>query len=71
MYKRQATNSAFQDNFLKLEYYTCPYFVAINSGEKGPEAWKDARVRKALDLATNRDAMAVSYTHLSQIHRPL
>ena len=29
-----ATNSAFQDNFLKLEYYTCPYFVAINSGEK-------------------------------------
>ncbi|WP_071427513.1 peptide ABC transporter substrate-binding protein [Merdimmobilis hominis] len=52
-----ATNSAFQDNFLKLEYYTCPYFVAINSGEKGPEALKDARVRKALALATNRDAM--------------
>lgn len=52
-----ATNSAFQDNFLKLEYYTCPYFVAINSGEKGPEALKDARVRKALALATNKDTM--------------
>lgn len=48
---------------LKQEYpdqatsipYACSYAYIYNVSEKGPEALKDVRVRKALSLAINRD----------------
>ncbi|RVV97598.1 peptide ABC transporter substrate-binding protein [Mesobaculum littorinae] len=35
--------------------YNCSYIYMLNVGEKGPEALKDARVRKALAYAIDRD----------------
>ena len=34
------------------------YFIALNSGESGPEALKDVRVRKALALGLDKEAMS-------------
>lgn len=37
--------------------YACSYAYVFNLSEKGPEALKDVRVRKALSLAVNRDVI--------------
>ncbi|MDX5594313.1 peptide ABC transporter substrate-binding protein [Pseudovibrio sp. SPO723] len=37
--------------------YSCSYFYWLNMSDKGPEALKDVRVRKALSYAVNRDVI--------------
>jgi oligopeptide transport system substrate-binding protein len=37
--------------------YSCSYIYWFNMGEKGPEALKDIRVRKALSYAVNREVV--------------
>ena len=51
------SSTEYADYFFKPDSYTSTYFVALNSGTKGVEALKDVRVRKALALAVNKDAM--------------
>ena len=53
-----ATNSQYQNNFYKADKYTSNYFVLLNTGAKNtvPEL-KDVRVRKAMNMAINKDVM--------------
>lgn len=45
---------------LWMQPISCNYYLAINSGETGPEWAKDARVRKALALAIDRTVVSQS-----------
>lgn len=53
-----AINSQYADNFYKSEKYTSSYFALINTGAKNTvPALKDVRVRKAMNLAIDKDVM--------------
>jgi oligopeptide transport system substrate-binding protein len=52
-----ASSAEYADYFYRPEAYMSSYFVALNSGTKGPEALKDVRVRKALSMAIDKNIM--------------